>query len=124
MTMTKKGEGTQATQEVKETKTFETLQDYKNDGWEVGPNVKMSYPPVYTLSKGDETIQFRPKMKNMPKLPKGFKPKSNNAKGGMIKGYKKGGEVKGYMGGGEVHMDDSPNSGMITQRGWGASRKT
>jgi hypothetical protein len=36
----------------------------------------------------------------------------------------KGGEVKGYMGGGEVHMDDSPNSGMITQRGWGASRKT
>ena len=44
--------------------------------------------------------------------------------GGMVKGYKKGGEVKGYMGGGEVHMDDSPNSGMITQRGWGASRKT
>ena len=36
----------------------------------------------------------------------------------------KGGEVKGYMGGGEVHMDDSPSSGMITQRGWGASRKT
>jgi hypothetical protein len=36
----------------------------------------------------------------------------------------KGGEVKGYMGGGEVRMDDSPNSGMITQRGWGASRKT
>jgi hypothetical protein len=36
----------------------------------------------------------------------------------------KGGMVKGYMGGGEVHMDDSPNSGMITQRGWGASRKT
>jgi hypothetical protein len=36
----------------------------------------------------------------------------------------KGGEVKGYMGGGEVRMDDSPNSGMITQRGWGASKKT
>ena len=39
-------------------------------------------------------------------------------------GKKDGGMVKGYMGGGEVHMDDSPNSGMITQRGWGASRKT
>ena len=36
----------------------------------------------------------------------------------------KGGEVKGYKNGGEVRMDDSPSSGMITQRGWGASRKT
>ena len=26
--------------------------------------------------------------------------------------------------GGEVHMDDSPNSGMITTKGFGASRKT
>ena len=39
-------------------------------------------------------------------------------------GKKDGGMVKGYMGGGEVYMDDSPSSGMITQRGWGASRKT
>ena len=39
-------------------------------------------------------------------------------------GKKDGGMVKGYMSGGEVHMDDSPNSGMITQRGWGKSRKT
>ena len=39
---------------------------------------------------------------------------------------KKGGMVKGYMGGGEVEvaMDDSPNSGMITTKGFGASRKT
>ena len=36
----------------------------------------------------------------------------------------KGGMVKGYMGGGEVHMDDSPNSGLITTKGFGASRKT
>ena len=49
-----------------------------------------------------------------------------NAKGGMINKYAKGGEVKGYMDGGEVEvaMDNSPSSGMITQRGWGASRKT
>ena len=39
------------------------------------------------------------------------------AKGGMIKGYMGGGEV-------EVAMDDSPNSGMITTKGFGASRKT
>ena len=38
----------------------------------------------------------------------------------------KGGEVKGYMGGGEVEvaMDNSPNSGMITTKGWGKSRAT
>ena len=36
----------------------------------------------------------------------------------------KGGMVKKYMGGGEVHMDDSPNSGLITTKGFGASRAT
>ena len=36
----------------------------------------------------------------------------------------KGGMIKGYMSGGEVHMDDSPNSGMITTKGWGKSRAT
>ena len=39
------------------------------------------------------------------------------AKGGMIKGYMGGGEV-------EVAMDDSPNRGMITTKGWGKSRAT
>ena len=39
-------------------------------------------------------------------------------------GKKDGGMVKGYMGGGEVHMDDSPNSGLITTKGWGKSRAT
>ncbi len=37
---------------------------------------------------------------------------------------KKGGMVKGYKAGGQVKKDKSPNSGMITKRGWGASRKT
>ena len=120
--MTKKGEGTQATQEVKETKTFETLQDYKDAGYTVGDMVGMSNPPTYFLTSPEgDTIRFRPKMKVNPNIPK---PKRFKKDGGMIKGYKKGGEVKGYMGGGEVHMDNSPNSGMITQRGWGASRKT
>jgi hypothetical protein len=30
----------------------------------------------------------------------------------------------GFAKGGEVKKDKSPNSGMITQRGWGASKKT
>ena len=111
MAITKKGEGTQATQEVKETKKLETLQDYKDAGYTVGDMVGMSNPPTYFLTSPDgDTIKFRPKMKVNPNMPKRFK--------------KDGGMVKGYMGGGEVHMDDSPNSGMITQRGWGASRKT
>ena len=115
MSMTKKGESAKATQDVEEPKKLETLQDYKDAGWEVGPNVKMSYPPVYTLSKGDETIQFRPKMKNAPKFSR------KEAKGGMINKYAKGGEVKKYMGGGSVHKNKNK---MITKRGWGASRKT
>ena len=41
-----------------------------------------------------------------------------------IKLKAKGGMIKGYMGGGEVHMDDSPNSGLITTKGWGKSRET
>ena len=44
----------------------------------------------------------------------------------MITRAAKGGMIKGYMGGGEVEvaMDDSPNSGMITTKGWGKSRAT
>ena len=110
MSITKKGESAKATQDVEEPKKFETLQDYIDDGWEVGPNVKMSYPPVYTLSKGDETIQFRPKLKNAPKLPKGFIPESKNAKGGMIKKKKK-------------PTKKSKLAGRLAMRGYGIARK-
>ena len=120
---------------------FDTLKEYKDAGWEIDGPVKMSYPPVYTLKKDGETTTFRPKLKAGDLLgkdpnisPEGDAPKkkikidgekvskkikeflkNKNAKGGMINKYKAGGEVK---------MDKSPNSGMITQRGWGASKKT
>ena len=32
--------------------------------------------------------------------------------------------IERFAGGGEVAMDDSPNSGLITTKGFGASRKT
>ena len=32
--------------------------------------------------------------------------------------------IERFAGGGEVHMDDSPNSGLITTKGFGASRAT
>ena len=114
MSMTKKGESAKATQDVEEPKKLETLQDYKDAGWEVGPNVKMSYPPVYTLTKGDETIQFRPKMKNAPKFSR------KEAKGGMINKYAGGGMVKGYRKGGSVK---NKKAGRLAKRGYGICKK-
>ena len=103
MSITKKGESAEATQDVQEPKKFETLQDYKDDGWEVSPNVKLSYPPVYTLTKGDETITFRPKIKNMPKFPR-------KAEGGMVKKKKK-------------PTKKSKLAGRLAMRGYGIARK-
>ena len=69
----------------------------------------------------DTSVDF-PKMKyekdtsvDFPKMPAPTGPLKN------AKPLKKGGMVKGYMGGGSVHKN---KSNMITQRGWGASRKT
>ena len=53
-----------------------------------------------------------------------IKTKKSKEKEEIIERFADGGEVKGYMGGGEVHMDDSPNSGLITTKGWGKSRAT
>ena len=112
MTITTKKE------EQKEDKKPTTLKEYKEQGWEVSPMVKMSNPPVYTLTKGDETITFRPKIKAgklLPKRPERIKPKKDidpkklgkeaakkieeylenkNAKGGIVKRYKGGLMVK------------------------------
>jgi outer membrane biosynthesis protein TonB len=53
--------------------------------------------------------------------PRGLKPPSVGMQGRTLRGE---GRLKEYAKGGEVKEDKSPNSGMITQRGWGASRKT
>ena len=91
MTITTKKE------EQKEDKKPETLQDYKDQGWEVGPSVGMSFPPTYTLTKDGKTIKFRPKMK---KESDKFIPKKDGKgiqllnKGGIVKRYKGGLMVK------------------------------
>ena len=121
---------------------FETLKEYKDAGYTISPVVGMSDPPTYTLTSPDgEVIKFRPKMKRSPKFGKRpGKPEPKPKAKPKIKGLgklasekikefletkkAKGGMVKKYMGGGEVKTDSSPNSGMITKRGWGASRKT
>ena len=53
------------TKPKKETKPKKptTLKEYVDQGWKVGPTIKMSDPPVYTLTKDGKTIQFRPPMK-------------------------------------------------------------
>jgi hypothetical protein len=61
------------------------------------------------------------KIPNLRETPYKLKP-SDKMPG--IQLLKKGGMVKGYKAGGQVKKDKSPNSGMITKRGWGASRKT
>ena len=58
-----------------------------------------------------------------PAKPYVIKPKDKNSPN-IVQLLKKGGTVKGYKAGGEVKTDKSPNSGMITKRGWGKSRKT
>ena len=45
-------------------------------------------------------------------------------RGKTLEGLRPFKEGKSFAKGGEVKQDKSPNSGMITKRGWGASRKT
>jgi hypothetical protein len=74
----------------KESKKPTTLAEYKAQGWEVGPLVGMSNPPVYTLTKDGKTIKFRPKMKIQPPIkrpPKNPKPEAKPMKdGGKVTG--------------------------------------
>ena len=110
MSITKKGESAEATQDVQEPKKFETLQDYVDDGWEVGPSVKLSYPPVYTLTKDDKTIQFRPKLKNAPKFIRKDDKFIKKAEGGMVKKKKK-------------PTKKNKLAGRLAMRGYGIARK-
>ena len=74
------------------------------------------------MTKDDAYKMDDNKIVPKPKPPRDIVPKPKPPRDTVT--LAKGGMVKGYMGGGDVHMDDSPNSGMITQRGWGASKKT
>ena len=81
--------------------------------------------------EGDIPLTIPKIVKNVKKKIDSFKDKNEKKLEKTLKKEKpkiievaKGGMIKGYMGGGEVHMDDSPNSGLITTKGFGASRKT
>ena len=85
---------------------------------------RMTKDDAYKMD--DDKIVPKPKpprdIKPKPKPPRDIVPKPKPPRDTVT--LAKGGMVKGYMGGGDVHMDDSPSNGMITQRGWGASKKT
>ena len=74
------------------------------------------------MTKDDAYKMDDNKIVPKPKPPRDIVPKPKPPRDTVT--LAKGGMVKGYMGGGDVHMDDSPSNGMITQRGWGASKKT
>ena len=75
------------------------------------------------LEEEAEDIGMTSRHPNKKETKKSMGPDPNKQKNPM-QSKAKGGMIKGYMGGGEVHMDDSPNSGMITAKGWGKSRAT
>ena len=87
---------------------------------------RMTKDDAYKMD--DNKIVPKPKpprdIKPKPKPPRDIKPTLKLKPPRDTVTLAKGGMVKGYMGGGEVHMDDSPNSGMITTKGWGKSRAT
>ena len=87
-----------------------TVQEAKEQVWKMGSTMMMSDPPVFTFTKDGKTIKIRGDMPDYLK--------------NIQRPFKKGGMVKGYKAGGQVKKNKSPNSGMITKRGWGASRKT
>ena len=74
------------------------------------------------MTKDDAYKMDDNKIVPKPKPPRDIKPKPKPPRDTVT--LAKGGMVKGYMGGGDVHMDDSPNSGLITTKGWGKSRAT
>jgi hypothetical protein len=113
-----------------------TVEEALDQGYQQKGFMMPSDPPVLFFEKDGEVIRIRPKSDYKPdldKFPKGaIKPggkPAKAAKGGLMEATAKL-KAKGLKDGGEVikdkivSVDKSPNSGMITQRGWGASRKT
>ena len=107
----------------------ETLQDYKDQGWTVGPIVRMSNPPVYTLTKDGKSISFRPKMKqtpNMKRLPgKPEQPKRKKRLGGIKGlGQKAAEAIKNTITekGKPLAKKAGGLAGRLAQRGYGKAR--
>jgi hypothetical protein len=130
----KSGKAVRETEKGKEKKPT-TVEEALDQGYKQKNFIAPSDPPVLFFEKDGEVISIRPKPNrkvDFNKFPKGkLSPGQpvKAAKGGLMEATAKL-KAKGLKDGGEVikdkivSVDKSPNSGMITQRGWGASRKT
>ena len=127
-------------QKEKETKKPTTLAEYKAQGWEVGPYVGMSNPPVYTLTKDGKTIKFREKLKIQPPIKR--PPKRKPSKEATPLKKKDGGSASKFgMLSVKAGIDNNPNptkadkiagatkklkkgglAGRLAQRGYGKAR--
>ena len=88
-----------------------TVKEALEQGWKLGPAMKMSDPPVYTLTKDGESIEIRGPR---PAFFEKFSRPDDNAKGGVIR------KAKGGMANKKKPAKKSKLAGRLAMRGYGA----
>ena len=88
-----------------------TVQEALEQGWKMGPAMKLSDPPVYTFTKDGESIELRGPR---PSFFEKFSRPDDNAKGGVIR------KAKGGMANKKKPAKKSKLAGRLAMRGYGA----
>tara|TARA_R100001086_G_C11704131_1_gene222202 strand:+ start:38 stop:481 length:444 start_codon:yes stop_codon:yes gene_type:complete len=88
-----------------------TVKEAMEQGWKMGPMMKLSDPPVYTFTKDGESIEIRGPR---PPFFEKFSRPDDNAKGGVIK------KAKGGMANKKKPAKKSKLAGRLAMRGYGA----
>ena len=88
-----------------------TVKEALEQGWKMGPAMKLSDPPVYTFTKDGESIEIRGPR---PPFFEKFSRPDDNAKGGIIK------KAKGGMANKKKPAKKSKLAGRLAMRGYGA----
>ena len=88
-----------------------TVKEALEQGWKMGPTMKMSDPPVYTFTKDGESIEIRGPR---PSFFEKFSRPDDNAKGGVIR------KAKGGMANKKKPAKKSKLAGRLAMRGYGA----
>ena len=88
-----------------------TVKEALEQGWKMGPAMKLSDPPVYTFTKDGESIEIRGPR---PSFFEKFSRPDDNAKGGVIR------KAKGGMANKKKPAKKSKLAGRLAMRGYGA----
>tara|TARA_R100000081_G_C4711307_1_gene113032 strand:- start:169 stop:615 length:447 start_codon:yes stop_codon:yes gene_type:complete len=88
-----------------------TVKEALEQGWKMGPAMKLSDPPVYTFTKDGESIEIRGPR---PPFFEKFSRPDDNAKGGVIR------KAKGGMANKKKPAKKSKLAGRLAMRGYGA----